>query len=1527
MFSKFFIYRPIFALVISIVISMMGLLAIPLLPVENTPDITPPTVSVATSYPGASAAVVAETVAVPIEQKVNGVEDMIYMSSKSANDGSMNLTVTFEVGTDIDMATVLVQNRVSQAEPLLPEETKRQGITTMKQSTAMVLIVNLLSPDNRYDEIYISNYINLNIKDQLARVAGVAKVDVFGAKDYGMRIWLDPARLKAVDLTTNDVFAAIREQNVQVAAGQIGAPPAEAGVQFQYTVNTLGRLSDVEQFENLIVKVGEGGRLVRVRDVARVELGAQSYNWYMELNGSPSIGLGVYQLPGSNALQVADGVRAAMDEVATRFPEGLEYTIAYDQTNFITTSIAEVVETLFIAVLLVILTVWIFLQDWRTTLVPSVTIPVSLLGTFAVMLAMGMTINTLTLFGLVLVIGIVVDDAIVVVENTMRLIDDEGLSSKEATAKAMEEVTGPVIATTLVLLAVFVPTAMMGGISGRLYSQFAITISVATVFSSINALTLSPALCGMLLRPTPKKKNFFFAAFERALGATTTGYMAVVSALIRRSAIAVIAFAAICAALYFGFVSVPGGFLPDEDQGYVMADITLPEGASIERTREILDRVTGLALADPEVADVIMVGGYSFLNSVLSSNSGGAFFILKPWDERPEPGQHAIAVAQRLSRQLMQYRDTIAFAFIPPPIQGLGQAGGFQMELQDRGSLGPQLLQSVADDLVFAGNADPSTQRLNNSFRASVPQLFLEVDREKAKRLGIPLDEIFGALQAYLGSAYVNDFNLFGRTYRVMMQADAPYRQVVGDISRIEVRDRTGNMIPLDTLLTIRDTVGPQAVTRYNLYPSATITGSPTPGRSSGEAIATMERLAAQNLPPAMGFQWSGITFQQLAAGNQAPIIFTLAAMFVYLFLAAQYESWFTPISVMMSIPIALLGAIALTAARAYDNNIYTQIGLVLLIGLAGKTAILIVEFAKQLRDEGHSIVDAATTAARLRFRPVLMTAVSFLLGVIPLLIASGAGAGSRRALGTAVFGGMLLATVVGVLLIPPFYAVVQWFVERVLKMSPVQEKPKASSAAASLVLVALLGLGGCAAVGPEYVAPETNLPDGAPMPDAWHADAIEGLDTGSALLETWWESFDDAMLTDLVNRARDANLDTRLAAARIREAQAQLGLANAEYSPAVEANAGYTIGENSEALTGFDAGTRGVASIGAGASWELDLFGRIQRGVEAAAASYEATIEDYRDVLVSLYAEVADAYVSVRTSQARLEAALDNIESQRRSLQLASDRFNAGLVSQLDVEQGQSNLSNSEASVPTLEASLQVALNRLAVLLGTAPGSVHDELAEVSPIPMPPDEVIVLIPADLVRQRPDIRRAERQLAQQTALIGVATADLYPSFSLAGFLSFDIAGPGDGGSGLSWNFIPGFRWNIFNGGRVRSRIRIEEARTEQLMIAYEGTVLRAMEDVENAMVNYAQERNRRDRLMEAVAATQRSLALVQTQYRAGLTNFLTVLDTQRSLFRFQDELAASEGVLVGRLVQLYRAMGGGWRADPEASSVAAGEES
>jgi len=1030
MFSIFFIRRPIFAAVISIVIVVVGLVAMMALPIARYPDIAPPTVKITAIYPGADARTIAETVAAPIEQEVNGVEGMIYMQSVSANDGSMNLTVTFEPGTDLDTANVLTQNRVAVAEARLPEEVKRQGVTVKKQSTDVVMYIGFSSPGGTWDDEYLSNFVNQRIKDEIARVPGVGNAQVFGAGQFSMRVWLDPQRLNSYGLTSGDVVDAIRRQNVQVASGRIGGAPAEEGVAYEYTVNVPGRLSEIPEFEKIVVKTSSEGRVIRVRDIARVELGSDSYTLSSQLNGEPSATIAIYQIPGSNIIAVAEGIEAKLAELRPGFPGDLKETIIYDNTDIIRASIAGVVETLIEALILVALTVFLFLQNFRATLVPLATIPVSLIGTFAVLLLFDYSLNQLTLFGLVLVIGIVVDDAIVVVENTTRWIE-EGLSPGEATEKAMLEVSGPVVATTLVLLAVFVPTLAMAGITGTLFKQFAVTISIATVFSSINALTLSPALCAILLRKQTKEPRGLFKAFNLGLDKVTTGYLGVTRLAIRRAFLAVILFGGLVVFSLLGLGSLPTGFVPQEDEGYCIVNVQLPDGSSLQRTREVLDEVNASVKEVPGVADFLTIAGFGLIDGAASSNTGFLVVTFAPWEERAEAQLQQAALIRQLNGKLARFQGAIAFAFPMPSLPGVGTSGGFTFMLQDRGGAGFETLQNVAQEMIEDGNAQTGLTGLSTTFRANVPQLKVNIDREQVLRSGTPLPSVFETLQVNLGSAYVNDFTLFGRIFKVIAQADAPFRADPEAIRRLEVRGGAGRMIPLGSLASVEETFGPQTVTRFNLYPSVKILGQPNAGFSSGEAIDIMEGMAKEKLPDTLGFNWSELSYQEKMAAGGTTAIFVFAILLVYLVLAAQYESWTIPISVVLSVPTALLGAYLAISWRGMENNVYTQIGIVLLIGLSTKSAILVVEFAKVLREEGKTVLEAALEATKLRFRAVMMTALSFILGVIPLLIATGAGSESQRVIGTAVFGGMIAATFLSLAIVPMLYYVVQTLAEK----------------------------------------------------------------------------------------------------------------------------------------------------------------------------------------------------------------------------------------------------------------------------------------------------------------------------------------------------------------------------------------------------------------------------------------------------------------------------------------------------------------
>ena len=1028
MISRFFIDRPVFANVIAVVTILLGVVALYRLPVERYPAITPPTVVVSAGYPGADAKVVADTVAAPIEQQVNGVENMMYMSSTSSADGTYSLTITFEIGTNLADAQVLVQNRVAIAEPSLPEEVRRQGVSVKKQSSNIILAISLTSPSKKYDGLFLSNYATLRLRDELSRVDGVGEVMVRGVGAYAMRIWLDPDRLASHQLTTQDVTAALSRQNVQVAAGQIGQPPSPDGQRFQMTVTTLGRLSDPAQFEGIVVKSGNTGQIVYLRDVSRIELGAQNYDSFASRNGMDAANLLVYQLPGSNAIDVAHAVHVAMEKIKPSLPEGMEYSIPFDTTKFVEAAIHEVYKTLFEAGVLVLIVILVFLQSWRALLIPATTVPVTIIGAFAFMPALDFTVNMLTLFGLVLAIGIVVDDAIVIVENATHHIEN-GMAPREATIQAMNEVTGPVMAITLVLMAVFLPTAFMGGITGQLYRQFALTIAATAFISAVNALTLKPAQCAVYLKPY-KGKNIFTRAFDFFYKPVEWLYTWIVGQLLRVWWLVLVVFVGLATFTGWWYQRTPTGFLPTEDQGYVIIAVQLPDAASLDRTREVIDKMNAIFANTEGVKHWFVLGGFSLLDGTNSSNAATAFAAWTDWSERTTPELSQEALVNRLRGEFAKIQEPFVLVLVPPSIQGLGVAGGFQMQVEDREGVGANVLQERTQAIIDEAKKRPEIGGAASTYRAGVPQLYLNIDRVKAERMGVMLDDIFATLQANLGSVYVNDFNKFDRTYQVRVQADARFRGDPGRLRRLEVRNRTGGRVPLATLLSPETRIGPQSITRYNLYQTASINGGAAPGVSSGEALKTMESVAAEVLPRSMGFDWTGVAYQENRVSGEALIVYALAVFLVYLVLAAQYESWLLPLAVILVVPLGLLGVVAAVNIRGTDNNLYTQIGVVLIIGLASKNAILIVEFARELRLRGRSIHAAAVEASRMRFRPILMTSFAFILGVLPLVWATGAAAASRQALGTAVFGGMITATVLAVFFVPVFYVAIQGLIE-----------------------------------------------------------------------------------------------------------------------------------------------------------------------------------------------------------------------------------------------------------------------------------------------------------------------------------------------------------------------------------------------------------------------------------------------------------------------------------------------------------------
>ena len=1046
MISKFFIERPVLSNVIALLMILIGAVALLDLPIAQYPDVVPPTVQVTTRYPGASAKTVVDTVALPIEQQVNGVEDMLYMQSYSGADGTYTLTVTFKIGTDLNFAQVLVQNRVSSALAQLPQGVQNQGVTVQKKSTSILLFVTLTSPDAKYDSLFLSNYATINLRDELSRLPGVGNVTVFGAGQYSMRIWLDPNKLQARGLVPQDVIQAIQQQSEQVAAGQVGSPPTPPGQAFQYTLNVNGRLEDASQFENIIVKTGNNGDVTRVRDVGSVELGAQTYSQIFSLNNQPATGIGVFQSPGANALQVQQAVEKKMAELARAFPQGIKYDTPFDTTKFVSASVHEVYKTLIEAGVLVLVVILLFLQDWRAMLVPATTVPVTIIGAFAAMAALGFTINLSTLFAIVLAIGIVVDDAIVVVEGAAHNIE-QGMNGHDAAIKAMDVLFAPIVGITLVLVSVFLPASFLPGLTGRVYAQFALVIAATALLSAINAATLKPTQCALWLRPAVPmdQRNWFNRGFNNVYGRLERRYAALIGVISRHAGVSVIIALILIGLGFYGLARVPTGFLPIEDQGYLIAAVQLPDGASLDRTENVLQQVSDIAQKTPGVAQVTTIAGISALdNSASLANAGVAYIVLKDWDSRGK-GEDLRSLVYGLNDKMATIMEARSLVLPPPPIQGIGNAAGFAMQVELRnGSNDYAQLQAITGAMVANAQSQSALQRVQSPFRANVPQYDVEIDRIKTNTLHVTTDAVFSALSTYLGSSFVNQFNKFGRVFQVYTQGDAQFRLTARDIANMQVRNQNGDMIPIGTVAKITPAVGPSLISLYNLYPSSTIVGLPAQGYSSGQSLSMMEQIAKQTLPPGTGYEWTAMSYQEKAVSNQIYYAFGLAMLLVYLVLAGQYESWFTPISVILAVPLSLLGPTIVLEGLKIDNNLYVQIGLILLIALSAKNAILIVEVAVELhRGHGRPLIESAIEAARARFRPILMTSFAFILGVVPLVLATGAGASARKSIGITVFSGMLASTCLAVLFVPAFFVVVQrfenWLAERKGRKAGVQ--------------------------------------------------------------------------------------------------------------------------------------------------------------------------------------------------------------------------------------------------------------------------------------------------------------------------------------------------------------------------------------------------------------------------------------------------------------------------------------------------------
>jgi hydrophobe/amphiphile efflux-1 (HAE1) family protein/NodT family efflux transporter outer membrane factor (OMF) lipoprotein len=1504
----FFVRRPTVAIVISIVLVIFGLVALRDLPISQYPEVVPPEIQVNSSYTGADAVAVEQSVTTPLEQKINGVENMIYMRSINANDGTSSIRVSFTVGSDLDMSNVLVQNRVSEGQPSLPEEVKRLGVTVKKSLSFPLTLVTLRSPKGTYDNSYLNNYASININDAIARISGVGQVTLFGGSDYAMRIWVKPDQLATLGITVGDISKAIQAQNVIAPAGQFGGPPAPPKTEFSYVARLAERLSLPEQFGQVIIKSNPDGSQVRVRDVARVELGTQLYNAVGRFNGDPSAVLAIYQTPGSNALEVVQNVRKTMEDLKQRFPDDIEYTVSLDTTAAVSAGIEEIKHTLVEAMVLVILVVFIFLQNWRATLIPILTVPVSLIATFSVFPLLGFSINTLSLLGLVLAIGIVVDDAIVVVEAVMHHIE-HGKSPREATVQAMKEVAAPVIAITLILSSVFIPVVFMGGISGQFYMQFAVTIAISVLFSALGALTLSPALSSLLLKPATPAKGLlgkFYAGFNRLFEVSTNWYVSLAGGLARRIGLSLAIFALIMVAILFFGKSLPLGFVPEEDQGYILATVQLPDASSLQRSDEAAKNVERLIMDTAGVESVTTVTGFSLLTQAYASNTAFFFVTLKPWSDRPTAEEQANGIIKKLNGLFAQkVTQGSAFAFGPPAIPGLGTGSGFSMFLQDRSGQSPQYLAEQSLRFIEAAQKRPEIGRISTVYRASVPQIYFDVDRDKLYKQGIALADINQSLGVFLGGGYVNDFNRFGRLYKVYLQAEAEYRDSPDDLQVFHVRSADGTMVPLSSVLSTKKIEGPEYTNRFNLYRAVELIGTSGPGYSSAQTLKALEEVAKEVLPPEMGYAWNAMSYQEATASGGMEV-FLLSMLFVFLILAAQYESWGLPFSVLLGTPFAVLGALGgLWLARgllgdSYLNNIFAQIGILTLVGLAAKNAILIVEFARMKKDEGMPLMEAVLEAARLRFRPILMTAFAFILGVVPLLTATGAGAEGRKVIGMAVFSGMLIATILGVLLVPMLYVLVE-------KLSAGQKKATASAAAC---LAVFFLLSGCT-LGPAYERPNLGVSE------VYHEKApLSGVEIANL---PWWEFFPDSELKGLISTALENNTDLARATARIDQARAILGVTRADQFPRLDASGGAARTDNSDNVLDIALQPQNDFGLFGNLSFELDLWGRLRSATEARRAELLSTEYGRRSVVISVVTATGSLYFSLLDLDNRMAIARRTLENRKGATSVIRARFEKGVVAELDLNQAQIEEADAAITLISLEREQRQVENALNVVLGQPSRTI------ARGIPLQQQrlqgEIPLGVPAQLLERRPDVRASEESLKAAVARIGVAEAERLPTFSLLGFVGLRARETNEifDRDSFTWSIGGDFIGPLLDFGKSASVVDAAKAQAAEALANYEATVLRAVQEVEDSAVAIRTLDVEYQQRVKQTQAAANATRLSRARYDDGMTSYLEVLDVERSLFSAELGASFTRQQYFASIIRMYGALGGGWEVGVSAA--------
>ena len=1516
--SDFFIDRPVFSAVISALIVIVGIIGLVQLPVDQYPQIVPPVVTVSASYPGASATAVAQAVATPIEQELNGTPGMLYMESTNSNSGSFTATLTFDITTDPDIAAVEVQNRVKEAEARLPAEVVQNGISVQKQASSRLMTVTILSDDEKFDEIYLSNFATLNVLDMLRRVPGVGRVSNVGSRYYAMQIWVQPDKLAALGLTVQDLQKALRDQNRESAAGVLGQQPIE-GVDISVPITATGRLSSVSQFENIVIRASDDGAIIRLKDVARVSLEAQSYNTESGINGGNAAVMNVFMLPGANAMEVAENVKATMEEISATFPDGISYNIPFDMTTYISESIHHVYRTLFEALLLVILVVFLSLQSWRATLIPAIAVPISLIGTFGVMLVFGFSLNMMTLLGLILAIGIVVDDAIVVVENVDRIMTEEHLSPYEATKKAMSGIGGALIAMSLVLCAVFVPVSFLSGITGQLFRQFTITIAVSVIISTVVALTLSPVMCSKFLKPhvDGEKKNIIFRKINEGLAAGNSFYARMVRASLRHFPRMFAIFGVACIGIWVMSQLVPQSFMPQEDQGYFTVELELPVGATLERTRVVTDRAMDFLMRQHDIEYALNVTGSSPRIGTNQSNSY-ITVIMKPWKERKE--RDINRTMQTIRDSLSLYPESKVYISTPAVIPGLGTSGGFSMVLEGRGDCSYAQLQAATDTLLYYASQREELTGLSTGMQKDIPQLYFDADRDKTQLLGVPLSDVFSTLKAFTGSVYINDFNMFNRVYRVYLQADAPYRGDRSDLSLFYVRSSGGSMVPVSALGTTSYTTGPGTIRRFNMYYAATINGEAAHGVSSGQAMDILEEIVDEHLPSNVGVEWSGLSYQEKKEGGQTGLVLGLCLLFVFLFLAAQYESWSVPIAVILSLPIAIAGAYLGILVLGYESNIYFQIGLVMLVGLVAKNAILIVEFAKEEVEKGRPVEEAAVVAAQLRFRPIVMTSLAFILGMLPLVFATGPGSASRQDIGTGVFFGMLVAITAGIVFVPFFFVWIYRLRMKFSRKSPKkrsgdtgvalpEESPAESGSGRSgrgkaILTIAVIAVGGLAvSCSPaKYCAsPELDMPEefNMEMPE----DSLTVADM------EWWKIYPDTLLQKLIRQALEYNKDMLVAAERVKELEFRYMIQRADLWPSVNINAAADDEYNN--YGGADPSHDPEIGTKASLTWEIDLWGHLRWASRARMSEYLASIEAQRALKMTLIADVATAYFELMALDNELEIIRSTLTTRREGVLQARLRLDGGLTDEIPYQQALVELATTEALVPDLERQVALKESEIAFLAGSYPTVIErsrtsDELSYRDAVP-------IGVPSDLLWRRPDLRQAEQELRAAEAEVGVAQAERFPT------LTIGLQGGLESDSFLDvlkspfYYAVATVAAPVFQFSKRKAGFKAAIARYEQARLGYEKAVMQAFREVHDAVVTFRSAQKNTDAKYDLMQAALKYVDLTNIQYINGAIRYLDLLDANRVYLNAQVEYSSAVMDEYIAIVNIYKALGGGWQ--------------